>query len=115
MPLALNSTRITSSLPILSSILVGPFERIVRMQSIFRFACLPVLFVLGTITNLVEFSVSSAFLAYLAWLIEHNLQFCQDHKLIVTPLVCLVSFVVLAVPGYFTVRIMSRLAKENRL
>lgn len=84
------------------------------MQPVFRFACLPLLFVLGTITNLVEISISGIVLAYLASLMEYNVQFCQDHKLVVIPLVCLVSFIMLAVPGYFTVRFMSGLAKRNR-
>ena len=67
----------------------------------------------GLVVNAVEITFGGFFLALSAKMIHDNLPFVQEHQSVLLPLFFAAIFLVLALPGFFTVIIMSRLASDN--
>jgi hypothetical protein len=83
-------------------------------QTILRSCSLPLLAIVGIIVNIAEITVAGMVLASIAMLINHNLQFFQEHRSLVILFVHLTIFLVLALPGFFTVIFLSKLVEPNR-
>jgi hypothetical protein len=83
-------------------------------QSVLRFSSLPLLVIGAIITNIAEITVAGMFMACIAMLMDHNSQFCLKNPSLVLPLAYTAIFLVEAIPGFFTVILMSRLFRENR-
>jgi hypothetical protein len=68
----------------------------------------------GIILNIVEVTVIAMVLVSIAILAAHNIQCFRDYSLLLIPLLYTAIFLVIVLPGFFTVFFMSRLAGRFR-
>jgi len=68
----------------------------------------------GMILNIVEVTLVAIILVGIARLSAHNSQYFRDYSLLLIPLLYIAIFLVIVLPGFFTVFLMSKLAGRFR-